>query len=146
MSSLALPDLGAAPGFCRDLARSAEHVTRVDHALACACAAAPPPPTLLDWPLLGPTLWHRSPPVPHHANVGSERAARARPTPAAPTPRIEPPRRGEAPEVAPRPDQRDTTPAPRETAAGVCAPAPAPRRIRRAPAECPLEPPAARAV
>src|SRR5262249_57610676 len=89
------------------------------------------PRRLRDWRRLGPTLCDRSPAVPHHANVGSDRAARARPTPAAPTPRIEPPRRGEAPEVAPRPDQRDTTPAPRETAAGGAGPAPAPRRLRR---------------
>ncbi len=156
MSSLALPDLGAAPGVCRDLARSAQHVTRVDRALACVCAAVPPLPTLLDQPLLGPILCDHPPAVPRHTDVRSDRAVRARPAPAAPAQRIGPSRRVEAPEAAscPVPVEapeagscpvpRDSTPVPRETAAGACAPAP--RRVRRGPAECPPEPPAARAV
>ena len=149
MSSLALPDLGAASGACRDLARSAEHVTRVDRALACVCAAAPPAPTLLDRPLLGPALCDRPPPVPPHTDAGSDRAVRARPTPTAPAQRTEPSGRAEAPEMVPCPAPQDDTPDARdarETAARACAPAPAPRRVRRGTAECPPEPAAARAV
>jgi|GEM_PF-6830187 len=146
MSSLALPDLGAAPGACRDLARSAEHVTHVDRALACVCAAAPAPPTLLDRPLLGPTLCDHPPEVARHAETGSDRAVRGGPAPSMPAHRVEPPHRVEAPEGAARPAPRDGVPAPRPTASADCAPVPAPRRLRRRPPECPPEPPAARAV
>ena len=143
MNPLSPPDLGAAPGACRDLARSAERVTRLDRALAGVCATASAPPTLLDQPLLGATLCGGRSTIPPPAEVGRERAPRGAPTPVAramPEHRAGADRPEAAAEVTGRPVPGARVPAPRAT--GVGAPAPA-RRARCVPADLPPEPPTA---